>query len=343
MPIAGQVVRVIAAEQAAARDGAHLVIQLRPADASAAVAEPHEFDRVRVGVAEAAVRGSIDGVPPSLPLAGGDEPAWSAASRNMARAGRTGRSGGRTWASGRPAAPPLRGRLPVSGHGRPVRAAPEGGLSTTSSTKLSTRTGVHRTPCVNRARTARSGGGGGSARDRGVGRCQRGRRRARGPRTGRRRAAGSRRDRPSRPARPRPPRPAIPTDVSSMQPRKVRKPSSRGALGASRRAGPMPPHLASLTLTPATTPTSASRSSSGTAHSSATIGIGERSWSQPRSRYARAGKGCSMSSTPRSTSSGSRRSRDRRASSRCWRRPGSGRRRPRGRPGASRGRPARRA
>ena len=49
---------------------------------------------------------------------------------------------------------------------------------------------------------------------------------------------------------------AIPTDVSSMQPRNVRNPRSR-ARSSIRRAGPMPPHFASLTLTPATTPTSA--------------------------------------------------------------------------------------
>ena len=43
----GQVVGVVAAEQAAARHGAHLVVELRPADASSAVAEPHELDRRR--------------------------------------------------------------------------------------------------------------------------------------------------------------------------------------------------------------------------------------------------------------------------------------------------------
>ncbi len=62
---AGEVVRVVATEQAAARDGAHLVVQLRPADASAAVAEPDEFDRrPGPGLAVAALRGSIDGMPP---------------------------------------------------------------------------------------------------------------------------------------------------------------------------------------------------------------------------------------------------------------------------------------
>ena len=58
-------------------------------------------------------------------------------------------------------------------------------------------------------------------------------------------------------------RAAIPTDVSSMQPRNVRKPSSR-ARSSMCLAGPIPPHLASFTLTPATTPTRASRSSSAT-------------------------------------------------------------------------------
>src|SRR5690348_14457013 len=53
---------------------------------------------------------------------------------------------------------------------------------------------------------------------------------------------------------------AIATDVSSMQPRNVRKPSSF-ALASICAAGPGPPHFASLTFTPAVTPTSASRSS----------------------------------------------------------------------------------
>ena len=63
---------LIAAEQATARHGAHLVIQLRPADTSAAVAEPDELDASGSGVAAAAVRGSIDGVPSSHCLAAGD-------------------------------------------------------------------------------------------------------------------------------------------------------------------------------------------------------------------------------------------------------------------------------
>ena len=84
--------------------------------------------------------------------------------------------------------------------------------------------------------------------------------RAPGPRTDPRRAAGSRRGRPSRRAAATAAEAAIPTEVSSMQPRNVRKPSSR-ARSSIRRAGPTPPHFASLTLTPATTPTRASRSS----------------------------------------------------------------------------------
>ena len=48
MPEPGEVVRVVAAEQTATRHRAHLVVQLRPANASAAVAEPHELDGVRV-------------------------------------------------------------------------------------------------------------------------------------------------------------------------------------------------------------------------------------------------------------------------------------------------------
>jgi hypothetical protein len=47
--VIGEVVDAEAPEQPAAGDGAHLVIELRPAHASAAVAETHELDRVRVG------------------------------------------------------------------------------------------------------------------------------------------------------------------------------------------------------------------------------------------------------------------------------------------------------
>ena len=64
---AGQVVGPETAEQAARRDGAHLVVELRPADASTAVAEPHELDRVRIGWTWGRrCVGSIDGVPSSL-------------------------------------------------------------------------------------------------------------------------------------------------------------------------------------------------------------------------------------------------------------------------------------
>ena len=48
IPWAGEVVRHEASKQAARGDGAHLVIELRPAHASAAVAETDELDRVRV-------------------------------------------------------------------------------------------------------------------------------------------------------------------------------------------------------------------------------------------------------------------------------------------------------
>ena len=103
-------------------------------------------------------------------------------------------------------------------------------------------------------------------------------------------------------------------------------------------AGPIPPHLASLTLTPATTPTSASRSSVVTALSSATIGSDERSWSQ---REVPIGAGRERlldeldAEVDRARAAGARR---RPGSSRCWRRPGSVRRTPRGRLAASRGR-----
>ena len=108
-----------------------------------------------------------------------------------------------------------------------------------------------------------------------------GRRPARGPRTGRRRAAGSRRGRPSRRARRPPPTPAIPTDVSSMQPRNVRKPSSRAA----RRASPGRPDPAALGELHVDAGDDADERRRGrrsvTALSSATIGSDERSWSQP--------------------------------------------------------------
>ena len=47
--VRGELVDHETPEQAARGDGAHLVIQLRPAHASAAVAETDELDRVRVG------------------------------------------------------------------------------------------------------------------------------------------------------------------------------------------------------------------------------------------------------------------------------------------------------
>ena len=144
-------------------------------------------------------------------------------------------------------------------------------------------------------------------------------------RPGRRRAAGSRRGPPSRRAARRPPTPRS---------RSTSPPCSRGTSGTRasrarssiRRAGPMPPHFASFTLTPATTPTSASRSSIVTALSSATRGSGDRSWSQRSWSRRRAGNGCSMSSTPSRSSSGQQRQRPPRATSRCWRRRGSARR-----------------
>ena len=72
-----------------------------------------------------------------------------------------------------------------------------------------------------------------------------------------------------------------------------------------RRAGPTPPHFANLTLPPAVTPTSASRSSIVTALSSATMGSGDRSWSARSWSSRRAGNGCSMSSTPSRSRTGS--------------------------------------
>ena len=69
------------------------------------------------------------------------------------------------------------------------------------------------------------------------------------------------------------------------------------------------------------------RSSIVTALSSATIGSADRSWSQRSWSSRWAGNGCSISSTPRRTSSGTSFAPGLRAPSRCWRRPGSGRRR----------------
>ena len=47
-PDPGEVVRVVAAEQATPSHRAHLVIELRPADAAAPIAEPNELDGVRI-------------------------------------------------------------------------------------------------------------------------------------------------------------------------------------------------------------------------------------------------------------------------------------------------------
>ena len=66
MPSPAQVVRPVAAEEAATGDRAHLVVQLRPADTSTAVAEPHELDARRgLGASGRRCVGSIDGVPSS--------------------------------------------------------------------------------------------------------------------------------------------------------------------------------------------------------------------------------------------------------------------------------------
>ena len=63
-PMPAEVVGAVATEQAAAGDGAHLVVQLRPADPAAVVAEPDELDRVRVrGAPWRRCAESIDGVP----------------------------------------------------------------------------------------------------------------------------------------------------------------------------------------------------------------------------------------------------------------------------------------
>ena len=136
-----------------------------------------------------------------------------------------------------------------------------------------------------------------------------GRRRGRGPRTGRRRAAGSRRGRPSRRAtRRRPSRRSRPRSPPCSRGRSGSR--ARGRARASRLRRPDPAALGELHVDARRRRRRARRGPrSVTALSSATIGSDERSWSQPRSRSSRrAGNGCSMSSTPSATSSGSRRS-----------------------------------
>ena len=62
-PSGVELVRRPAVEQATAGDGAHLVVQLRPAHASAGVAEADELDGVGRETRVAAGRATIDGVP----------------------------------------------------------------------------------------------------------------------------------------------------------------------------------------------------------------------------------------------------------------------------------------
>ena len=190
-------------------------------------------------------------------------------------------------------------------HRRPRPAASEGGLSTTSSTKLSTRTGVRRTSVRNeREPVQRPAPDEPEARADRPG-CQRLSGRARGPRTGRRRGAGCRRGRPSRRATRRPPR-------RRSRPRSP--PCSRGTSGSRSRAarssigraGPDAAALGELDVDAGDDAHEGRRGPRGRRTlSSATMGSGERSWSQREIVVgARAGNGCSMSSTPSSTSSG---------------------------------------
>ena len=286
-PVRGEIVGPVAPEQAATGDGAHLVIQLRPAHASAAVAEPDEFDRVRVGDS----RGGAAWIHrwralPSLGRArdpDGDAARSDRAWRNRRRRRRSGPTAGRWLQLCRPTALP--GASATGGrHRRPVDATPGRGLVHDFVHQLIHTNGRSPNTRAERARPAQPRSRATSPRPGAVGQPPAlVRRRARGPRTGRRRGAGCRRGRPSRRATRRPP---------TRRSRPTSPPCSRGTSGSRARgprssircAGPMPPHLASLTLTPATTPTSAVEVLVGRRTlSSATIGSDERSWSQRRS------------------------------------------------------------
>ena len=88
IPMRGEVVGAEPAEQPASCDGAHLVIELRPAHASAAVAETDEVGRVRVGDSRGGgVVGPSMASPPFMPGArtrGRDRDARSAVSGTTA-------------------------------------------------------------------------------------------------------------------------------------------------------------------------------------------------------------------------------------------------------------------
>ena len=225
-----------------------------------------------------------------------------------------------------------------------MAADPEGGLSTTSSTKLSTRTGVQRTPVLYErepvqpdgatpARQAETGSEPAAASG--------GRHRVPGPRMGRRPAAGSHPGRPSRPAtRRRPSRRSRPTSPP-CSPRNVRNPSSRAR--SSIRAGRSDPAaLRELDVDPGRRRRPGPRGPRG-----------GRSSRRPRSAATSApgASAAGRAGVPGTAARSARRrgARDRAgsrppppASRPCWRRPGSGRRTPREPPRAWRGRPVRR-
>ena len=153
MPSRGQVIGTRPRNRPRAGDRAHLVIQLRPADAPAVIAETDELDGVRVGGRVAAVRRSIDGVPSfvlGVRRPQGRRALGPPATGKPRPAGRSTRR--RTVGPGFPGYRPI---LPGALGGRYsdilCRPAPcrKGGLSTSSSTNLSTRTGVRRTSVRN--------------------------------------------------------------------------------------------------------------------------------------------------------------------------------------------------
>ena len=132
-------------------------------------------------------------------------------------------------------------------------------------------------------------------------------RRGRGPRTGRPRAGGSRRGRPT---------PRATRRRRTRRCRRASPPCTRGSAGSprSRARSEHPPCRARARRTSRASRSRRRRRRRArrgpgwcTALSSATIGSSERSWSQRIWSSRCAGNGCSMSSTPRRTRSGTSR------------------------------------
>ena len=197
------------------------------------------------------------------------------------------------------------GPRPVDGHPRPRPGRPEGGLSTTSSTNLSTRTDVRRTAC-----------GTGRNRPTSVGAAVQ-------PEPGRigevpalvvvELEAGERVVGEQQAAVQVDPVRQRRHDRRGGDRRPTSPPCSRGTSGSPAaglrasidRGRPDPADLGELDVDAGDDALERVEVLDRRPRdSSATIGRDERSWSQPRSRSERAGNGCSMSSTPRSTSVG---------------------------------------